>query len=66
MITVNGEKREGMEGINASELLKRCDYDSATVVVECNEEIIPRENLSEYIVKDGDTIEVIHFVGGGA
>ena len=39
--------------------------DCLQVVVEHNKAIIPRQRLDETHLHDGDTLEVIHFVGGG-
>lgn len=47
------------------ELLHDLKLHPATVVVELNEEILDRERLSEVRVKDGDQLELVHFVGGG-
>jgi thiamine biosynthesis protein ThiS len=33
--------------------------------VELNEEIVRRPSLSEIRLRDGDRIEIVHFVGGG-
>jgi sulfur carrier protein len=35
------------------------------VVVELNKEIVRRPALAETTVRDGDRIELVHFVGGG-
>jgi thiamine biosynthesis protein ThiS len=34
-------------------------------VVEHNHNIITRQRLAETTLNDGDTLEVVHFVGGG-
>jgi sulfur carrier protein len=36
------------------------------VAVELNGEIVPRAHWVETIVEEGDRLEVVHFVGGGA
>ena len=41
------------------------DYEMGTFVVECNEEIIHKEDYKTYILRDGDVIEVVQFMGGG-
>ena len=46
-------------------MLKEENYESLKVVVEINEEIIPRDSFDTYLIKDGDTVEVLSFVGGG-
>jgi sulfur carrier protein len=45
--------------------LKANDYEMGTFVVECNEEIIHKEDYENYMLKDGDIIEIVQFMGGG-
>jgi thiamine biosynthesis protein ThiS len=35
------------------------------VVVERNQDIVPREAYSATSIMEGDTLEIVHFVGGG-
>lgn len=65
MITVNGEQKDGFDGMLLTELLEREGYEIRRVAVEINDEIIPRAHLGEISVKEGDRIEVVSFVGGG-
>ncbi len=64
-ITLNGEAREVPAGLTIKGLLERLDLHERLVVVERNREIIRREEYSNVIVSPGDTIELVHFVGGG-
>ena len=61
-IIFNGKPRELKAGTNIQELL---DQLRLQVVVEHNQQIIPRQRLAETVLNDADVIEVIHFVGGG-
>ncbi len=65
MITVNGEQKEGFDGMLLTQVLEREGYEIKRVAVEINDEIIPRVHLGEISVKKGDRIEVVSFVGGG-
>ncbi|RUT35936.1 sulfur carrier protein ThiS [Paenibacillus zeisoli] len=47
------------------DLLHSLDLGVKTVVVERNQEILLKEQHAATPVKDGDTIEIVHFVGGG-
>jgi thiamine biosynthesis protein ThiS len=47
------------------DLLRQLDLDPHTVVVELNRQIVRRPRLNETTLSDGDTIELVHFVGGG-
>ena len=64
-ITVNGKTREIQDGICIQELLDQMQLDCMQVVVEHNNNIIPRQRLADTPLNNGDALEVIHFVGGG-
>lgn len=64
-IRVNGEHRRVTGGISIAEMLGELGLDPRKVAVERNLEIIPRSTLSEVCVADGDTYEIVRFVGGG-
>jgi len=64
-IIFNGKAREIQDGIYIQELLDQMQLDCMQVVVEHNNNIIPRQRLAETPLSNGDTLEVIHFVGGG-
>ena len=66
MITVNGENRTLEKPVSVTEYLKVCNYIPVQVVVELNEEIIKRENYDTTVLKDGDVVEILHFMGGGS
>ncbi|MBQ1519499.1 MAG: sulfur carrier protein ThiS [Ruminococcus sp.] len=64
MIKVNGESMD-MDGKTVAELLEAMDTSSQRVAVELNMDIVPRASYGETVLKDGDTVEVVRFVGGG-
>lgn len=64
MVIVNGESRS-IAGITLSEYLKTTDYEPGRIAVERNGEIVPRKDYGAVILKDGDRIEIVGFVGGG-
>ncbi len=64
-IIFNGKTRDIQDGISIQELLDQMQLDCMQVVVEHNNSIIPRQRLSETPLSKGDSLEVIHFVGGG-
>ncbi len=65
-IKLNGEIKQFPEGISLSDLLKSLSLVPEKVVVEVNFQIIAREKLSESKLIEGDEVEIVHFVGGGA
>jgi len=64
-VKVNGEARSVPPGLSIAALLDRIGIDRAKVAVERNLEIVPRSTLAEVRVEDGDSFEIVHFVGGG-
>ena len=64
MIKVNGEMMD-MDGKTVAQLLEAMDAGSQRVAVELNMDIVPRTSYGETVLKDGDSVEVVRFVGGG-
>ena len=64
MVTING-KQEQAAGMTILADLQQAGYTPERVVVEKNLEIIPRESLNSTLLEDGDSVEVLRFVGGG-
>ncbi|HYK81831.1 MAG TPA: sulfur carrier protein ThiS [Gemmatimonadales bacterium] len=64
-ITVNGEPRAVTRGATLLTLLEGLALDPRAVVVEHNRAIVRRPRLGAVTVAPGDTIELVHFVGGG-
>ena len=64
-ITINGERRAVAAGATLLELLASLQLDPRVVVVEHNRTIVRRPRLSGVTVAEGDSIELVHFVGGG-
>jgi thiazole synthase len=63
-ITLNGEPRSVAAG-NIAGLCAEIGLDPAKVAVECNLVIVPRSTLQDVMLAEGDTLEIVHFVGGG-
>ena len=65
-ISLNGEERQVPPDLTLEELLAWLRLPADRVAVERNLEIVPRAQWSGTRVADGDRLEVVHFVGGGA
>lgn len=64
-LIINGEQRE-MPGVaTVTDVLATLELDPRAVVVERNRVIVRRAELADTAVAEGDTIEIVHFVGGG-
>lgn len=64
-ITLNGEPRSIPAVGSLAALLDHLGLRADAVVVERNRAIVRRPELGATAVADGDTIEIVHFVGGG-
>jgi thiazole synthase len=65
-VTINGETKTLTRRLTVSQLLADCGLDPRKVAVERNLEIVPRSGYDAELVNDGDRIEIVHFIGGGA
>ncbi len=64
-IILNGEPRTLEGPTTLSNLLDSLGLGLRRVAVEKNRTVIPRAQHAAEPVEDGDTIEIVHFVGGG-
>ena len=64
MVKVNGEELD-LAGKTVAEYLSAANYDSGRIAVERNGEIVFKSRYEETILEDGDSLEVVSFVGGG-
>jgi len=64
-IRINGEDKEIADGLNVAHLLEQLQIRAGRVVVELNRNIVPREVHGSTLLKEGDNLEIVHFVGGG-
>jgi sulfur carrier protein len=64
-LQVNGEPRTIPGPATLLDLLGHLTLDPRMVVVELNREIVRRPRLGDVALKNGDQIELVHFVGGG-
>ena len=66
-ITVNEEQQEVREGLSISDLIKENDVAQPEMVsVQLNEEFVDRDDFDATILKDGDVVDFLYFMGGGA
>jgi thiamine biosynthesis protein ThiS len=64
-ITLNGEKKEVPDGITVLGLLEFLNIRHQRVAVEMNEMIVKKDRYGEAVINDGDSLEVVSFMGGG-
>lgn len=64
-LVVNGKERDVPDRISASGLLEVLGLKPEAVVVEHNEQVIPRSRLAEVALAPGDQVEIIQAIAGG-
>jgi sulfur carrier protein len=64
-LVINGEDKTFSDALTLAQLVERLGMKGDRVAVELNREIVSRAQWAETILKDGDRLEVVHFVGGG-
>ncbi len=65
VVTLNGEPRSLQGPISLLGLVDGLGLDGSAVAIERNREIVRRSQWPRTAMRDGDRIEVVHFVGGG-
>ena len=64
MVLING-KNTSADGKTVSAYLEEANFNPQTIAVELNEDILPKSQYDKTVLKDGDVLEVVSFVGGG-
>lgn len=65
VITLNGSPFDIGEPLTVAELLARLEIDSRRVAVEHNLVVVKRAVFEQTVVREGDQVEIVNFVGGG-
>lgn len=65
VLHINGEQKTFDSAPTLAQLVESLGMKSDRVAVELNREIAPRASWAETRLKDGDRLEIVHFVGGG-
>ncbi len=66
-VWINGKEREVKEGTNLLNLLEELGMEIKPVgfAVAVNEEVVPKSKYRDYVLKEGDKVEIVNIVGGG-
>jgi sulfur carrier protein len=66
-IQVNGNEQEVEVPISLIELIKKNDVAQPEMVsIQVNGEFLPRENFNSTLINEGDEVDFLYFMGGGA
>ena len=64
-IIINGESRELAADLTVAAMLQMLGIDTRKVAVERNLEIVSKSAFATTEIRDGDRLEIVHFIGGG-
>ncbi|PYX85349.1 MAG: thiamine biosynthesis protein ThiS [Acidobacteria bacterium] len=65
-LVINGEEKSFGSTLSLASLIAQMGMKPDRVAVELNREIVPRGDWPQTNLSDGDRLEIVHFVGGGA
>lgn len=64
-VIINGVAKNVSDKLSAQQLLQELGCAEQNLAIEINQEIVPRSTLTKHIIQPGDSIEIIHAIGGG-
>lgn len=64
-IVVNGEEKTFEDGTTLAGIMEKLGISSKVMAAAVNMEVVKKDNWSSFVPKEGDKIELLHFVGGG-
>ena len=64
-IQINGEDREVEENISLPQLIAVLSLKAEQIAIELNHNVVRRAQWENTLLKVGDRVEIVHFVGGG-
>jgi len=64
-IQVNDETREVPENVSLQQLIANLNLAPERIAIEVNHDVVRRAHWPSTVLKEGDRVEIVHFVGGG-
>jgi len=64
-VTLNGEPRQLRDGVTVADLVVELGLRARRIAVEINLDILARDDYERRALRDGDVVEIVHFIGGG-
>ncbi len=63
-VVINGEAKE-VASESLSDLIVELGLSNKKLAVELNKKIVPRDSYLATAIASGDSLEIVHFIGGG-
>jgi sulfur carrier protein len=64
-VMLNGEPHTVADGHTVAQLVCDLGLTARRIAVEINRDILAREDYAACAIREGDAIEIVHFIGGG-
>jgi thiamine biosynthesis protein ThiS len=64
-IQVNGEPQDAKDELPLPELISSLNLKPEQIAIELNHRVVRRVEWETTILREGDKVEIVHFVGGG-
>lgn len=64
-LIINGKEQSFGDSLTLAQLIEQLGMKGDRVAAELNRDIVSRTVWAETSLKDGDSLEIVHFVGGG-
>lgn len=64
-LTFNGEATTCRDGATIADLLDLLQIDIRKIAIEHNRTVVPKNRFHDVMLRDGDNLEVVQFIGGG-
>lgn len=64
-ITVNGKQMTVNLKFSIKNLIEKLKIPISKVAIELNRKIVNKKNTNKILLKKGDKVEIVHFIGGG-
>ena len=64
-INVNGKQMQVIPKLSLKSLISKLNMPLNKIAIELNKKIIDKKRISKIKLKNGDKIEIVHFIGGG-
>ena len=64
-VVINGENRTLNQPISLKQLILELNLENKRLAIEVNQNIVPRSEYADFLLKDGDLVEIVQAIGGG-
>ena len=64
-INLNGKQLSLYSGSTVYNVIKRIKAQPKKIAIELNKQIINKKNINKIVLKNKDSLEIVHFIGGG-